>query len=170
MPPTSHRKAAIVAAHPNEFADGSIVRVEIDFRTQRLDDRLNEVGFTRGLPTLVIWEGVVPYLDDAAVHGTLAALNLLCGKGSMLTLDLWDGTGGHGAFAPLRRLGARAIALIGEPVTYGVSEVAIDPLLGEYGFTLTDLADAHELARRHATGGRRSFEGLYVVAAAMTPP
>lgn len=169
LPPLSQRKAAIVAAHPKVFGGGSIRRVEIDFRTQTLDARLGAVGFARNEPTFVVWEGVVPYLDTAAVESTLAALAGLCGTGSVLTLDLWDGTGGPGPLAPLRRLGARAVALIGEPVTFGVAPAAVDALLGGYNFAVIDLADANSLADRYATGGRRSFESLYVVASGFGP-
>lgn len=165
LPPLSRRKAAIVAAHPSRFGHTSIHRVEIDFRTQALADRLDSAGFARAARTFVVWEGVVPYLDSSAVDATLSALGSLCGAGSVLALDLWDGTGGPGPLAPLRRLGARAIALIGEPVTFGVVPSAASALLGEHGFEVIDAADARELADRYATAARRSFESLYVVAA-----
>jgi methyltransferase (TIGR00027 family) len=169
LPPLSQRKAAIVAAHPDVFGGGAIHRVEIDFRTQTLESRLDAAGFARHEPTFVVWEGVVPYLDTPAVEATLTALATLCGTGSVLALDLWDGAGGRGPLAPVRRLGARAIALIGEPVTFGVAPTAVDALLGGYGFAVTDRADAGALAARYATGGRRSIESLYVVASECGP-
>jgi methyltransferase (TIGR00027 family) len=168
LPPLSRRKAAMVAARPAEFAGTSIVRVEIDFRRQALADVLGDAGFAYGARTFVIWEGVAPYLDAAAVDATLASLREVCGPGSMLAMDLWAGTGGPGPLAPVRRLGARAIALIGEPVTFGVVEPAAHSLLAEHGFQITDLADATTLADRYATGGRRSFESLYVLAARLS--
>jgi methyltransferase (TIGR00027 family) len=164
LPPLSRRKAAIVAAH-DEFTVNSIVRVEIDFRTQTLADRLATAGFASGAPTFVVWEGVVPYLDSDAVEATLSTLAGVCGAGSTLALDLWDATGGPGPLAPVRRLGARAIALVGEPVTYGVAPTAVTDLLAEYGFAVIDLADAATLTRRYATVGRQSVESLYAVAA-----
>jgi methyltransferase (TIGR00027 family) len=165
LPPLSRRKAAIVAAHPDRFAPGSYVRVEIDFRRQSLGEVLAPAGFTVGAPTFVIWEGVAPYLDADAVDTTLEALHTLCGAGSVLAMDLWDGVGGPGALAPLRRFGARAIALLGEPVTFGVRPEAAPQLLHRHGFDLVDLADAGVLAARYSTAGRRSFESLYVLAA-----
>lgn len=168
LPPLSRRKADIVAAHPARFARGSIVRVEIDFRRQALADVLGAAGFAYGAKTFVVWEGVAPYLDAAAVDGTLSALRAVCGPGSVLAMDLWDGTGGPGPLAPVRRLGARAIALIGEPVTFGVVPSAARSLLAEHCFEITDLADATTLATRYATSGRRSFESLYVLAARLT--
>jgi methyltransferase (TIGR00027 family) len=165
LPPLSRRKADIVAAHSAQFAGGSIVRVEIDFRRQALAEVLRAAGFAYGARTFVVWEGVAPYLDAEAVDGTLSSLRAVCGPGSVLAMDLWDGTGGPGLLAPVRRLGARAIALIGEPVTFGIVASAAHSLLAEHGFEVCDLADATTLATRYATGGRRSFESLYVLAA-----
>jgi methyltransferase (TIGR00027 family) len=165
LPPLSRRKAAVVADHAARFDGGSYVRVEIDFRRQALADVLPASGFVTGARTFVVWEGVAPYLDAVAVDGTLTALRTLCGTGSVLAMDMWDGTGGPGPLAPLRRLGARAIALIGEPVTFGAPPEGVHRLLAQHGFSMSDLADAATLADRYATGGRRSFESLYVLAA-----
>lgn len=167
LPPMSRRKAAIVAAHPDRFAADAYTRVEIDFRRQGLADVVPDAGFVSGASTFVVWEGVAPYLDEVAVETTLDALRTLCGPGSVLAMDLWDGTGGPGPFAPLRRLGARAIALVGEPVTFGAAPVAARHLLHRHGFAVTDLAEADELTTRYATAGRRSFESLYVLAACL---
>jgi methyltransferase (TIGR00027 family) len=168
LPPLSRRKADVVTAHRESFGDSSVVRVEIDFRTQTLAARLAPAGFESGKPTFVVWEGVAPYLDSAAVDATLSALGALCGAGSTLALDLWDGTGGPGLLAPVRRLGAWAIALLGEPVTFGVAPSAVSPLLGEHGFAVVDLADASQLTSRYATLHRKSFESLYAVAATLS--
>ncbi len=168
LPPLSRRKAAVIAEHSARFGAGSYVRVEIDFRRQALADVLAAAGFASGARTFVAWEGVAPYLDSAAVDATLAALRTICGTGSVLAMDMWDGTGGPGPLAPLRRLGARAIALIGEPVTFGAPPEGMHRVLSRHGFAMSDLADAPTLAHRYATGGRRSFESLYVLAARLS--
>lgn len=165
LPPLSRRKAAVVAAHPAAFTPGSVVRVEMDFERQRLPEVLRDAGFAAGARTFVVWEGVAPYLDGEAVGGTLGALAEVCGSGSVLAMDLWDGIGGSGRLAPLRRLGARAIALVGEPVTFGAVPAAARALLAGHGFGVTDLAGADGLSERYATAGRRSIESLYVLAA-----
>ncbi len=168
LPALSRRKAAIIAAHPDRFAADAYTRVEIDFRRQSLPDVLGPAGFAAGARTFVVWEGVAPYLDAAAVDGTFEALRTMCGPGSTLAMDLWDGAGGSGPLAPLRRLGARAIALVGEPVTFGAAPDAARHLLHRHGFTVTDLADTGALATRYATAGRRPVESLYVLAADLT--
>jgi len=165
LPPLSRRKAEIVASHPEHFGHASIHRVEIDFRTQSLADQLGGAGFVAGRPSFVVWEGVAPYLSADAVSATLAALGSLCGEGSVLAMDMWDGAGGSGPLAGLRRLGALSIALVGEPVTFGVQPDAIGGVLGPHGFTVADLAESAEMTARYATLGRRAPQSVYVLAA-----
>ena len=100
LAPLSRRKAAIVAAQRRRCsAHASIERVEIDFRTQSLTDRLAGRRFRRAArPTFVVWEGVSMYLTRAAVDGTLAALRRLCGPGSVLAMDYWQHVGGPRAY------------------------------------------------------------------------
>lgn len=167
LPPLSRRKAAVVAAHPDRFGHASVRRVEIDFRTQSLAERLDATGFSRGARTFVVWEGVAPYLDAPAVDTTLDAIRAVCGPGSEVAVDLWDRTGGPGPLAGLRRLGARAIALVGEPVTFGMPPAEAPALLGAHGLEVTDLAVAPELTARYATDGRRCIESIYVLTAGL---
>jgi methyltransferase (TIGR00027 family) len=166
LPPLSRRKAGIVRAHPELFGRTSIHRVEIDFRTQSLADQLAGSGFAPRRPTFVTWEGVAPYLSADAVQATLAALGTLCGVGSTLVMDLWDGSEGTDRLSAVRRLGARTIALIGEPVTFGLPTERLADLLAPAGFVTADLATGAELTSRYATLGRISPESTYVVAAA----
>ncbi|MGH8960530.1 MAG: SAM-dependent methyltransferase [Jatrophihabitantaceae bacterium] len=165
LPPLSRLKAEIVAAHPDLFVGNSIRRVEIDFRTESLADRLLDSGFTVGVRTFVVWEGVSMYLSRLAVSATLGTLREICGSGSTLAMDFWHEPGGLHPFDQVRRAAAQAIRLIGEPVTFGLPpEHAVD-FLDKHGFAVADLAESDELARRHATAGRRSEKSVYVVAA-----
>ncbi len=166
LPPASRRKAAIVAGHPVVFGPPRVRRVEIDFRTQSLADRLAGTGFVVGAPTFVVWEGVAPYLSREAVVSTLSALYGLCGAGSTLTTDLWDGVGGPGRTAPLRRLASRSVSLVGEPLTFGMPMTQVGAFLDEHGWAVTDLLDSGALADRYATDGRRCEPSVYVLAAA----
>ncbi|MGN6606698.1 MAG: SAM-dependent methyltransferase [Jatrophihabitans sp.] len=165
LPPLSRRKAAIVAAHPEVFGHTRVRRVEIDFRTQSLAERLLESGFAVGARTFVVWEGVTPYLDRPAVEGTLATLGDVCGQGSTLTLDFWQRLPAVTTGGRLREAAARSFALIGEPLTFAVTPDDAAKLLGSHGFTVADLADHRELESRYSTGGRASEASTYVVAA-----
>ncbi len=164
LAPLSRRKAAVVAANAALFAHASIERVEIDFRTQTLPDRLAGTGFVTGAPTFVVWEGVSMYLTRAAVDGTLAALAALCGPGSVLAMDYWQRVGGVGGY-PLRLAAERGMRLIGEPIGFAVAADAVPSVLGPHGFVVDDVAEADEMTARYATGGRRCDPGMYVVAA-----
>jgi methyltransferase (TIGR00027 family) len=167
LPPLSRRKAAIVAAHAELFGHASVHRVEIDFRTQSLADRLAGSGFAPGAPTFVVWEGVSMYLSRAAVDGTLAALAALCGPGSVVAMDFWQRVGGAGGYS-FRLAAERAMRLIGEPITFPIDAAAVPGLLGPHGFDVRDLADGAELTSRYATGGRRCDPGMYVLAAVLS--
>ena len=165
LAPLSRRKASVVAAHPELFADTRIRRVEIDFRSDSLADRLLASGFAVGARTFVVWEGVSMYLDRATVCSTLHTLHELCGAGSTLATDFWYEVDGHAPMDLLRRAGARAVRLVGEPVTFGVPPGAVADLLGAHGFTTYDIVQAPELAVRYSTQGRPTEKSVYAVAA-----
>ena len=165
LPPLSRRKAGIVASHPEVFGRIAINRVEIDFRTQDLADVLAAAGFARGARTYVAWEGVGPYLTRAAVSATLETLRDLCGPGSIVAMDFWDGIGGTGLLAPVRRLGAAAIGLVGEPVTFGMRPDSAVEFLDVHGATVVDLVQHNELAARYSTDHRKCEKSVYVLAA-----
>jgi hypothetical protein len=80
-------------------------------------------------------------------------------------MDLWHPIEGPGAADHVRRLGARAIRLIGEPVTFGLSPTEAPAFLGAHGFDVVDLVESDELAARYATDGRHSEKSVYVLAA-----
>ncbi|HKC29073.1 MAG TPA: SAM-dependent methyltransferase [Jatrophihabitans sp.] len=164
LPPLSRRKAAIVAAHREMFGHTSVHRVEIDFRTQTLTDRLAGSGFTSGAPTFVVWEGVSPYLTRTAVNDTLAAVRQVCGTGSVLAMDFWQRVGRIGVYA-LRLALERSMGLIGEAIGFTVPPSSVGALLDGHGFEVIDVADGAEMTARWATGGRSCDPGLYVVAA-----
>jgi methyltransferase (TIGR00027 family) len=163
--PLSRRKAEIVAAQPARFAGNRINRVEIDFRTDSLAERLTESGFAIGAKTFVAWEGVSMYLSRLAVADTLDTLSEVCGRGSTLAMDFWHRLPGVGPGTALRRLGARAIALIGEPITFGVAPADVAGFLDVHGFEVVDLVQSREMAARYSTGGRPCEESVYVLAA-----
>ncbi|GAB2471376.1 class I SAM-dependent methyltransferase [Jatrophihabitans fulvus] len=165
LPPLSRLKRRVVAAHPEVFAAGRVHSVEIDFNTQTLGDRLAGSPWRTGARTVVVWEGVAMYLDADAVRGTLTALQELCGRGSLLTMDAFQRLSGRRPVDNARRAGVRGLAVIGEPVTWAVTAERIGAVLGEAGFAVEDLATADVATARYATAGRRCDEGLYTLAA-----
>src|SRR5579875_1044259 len=164
LAPLSRRKAGLVASRPDLFGHATIRRVEIDFQTEALADRLAAQGFTAGTPTFVAWEGVSMYLERAALDATLGALASVCGPGSVVAMDFWQWVGRMGGY-PLRLAVQRGMRLIGEPLTCAVRSDAVADVFAPHGFAVADLADGPELTARYATGGRRCDPGMYVVAA-----
>jgi methyltransferase (TIGR00027 family) len=167
LAPLSRRKAAIIASNPELFAHASVHRVEIDFRTQSLPERLAGSGFVPGAATFVVWEGVSMYLTRAAVMDTLGALASVCGSGSVLAMDYWQRVRGRRMYDQIRHVGERAIRLIGEPITFAIDPTHAESMLSTTGFDVVDLAKADEMTARYATAGRHCDDGMYVVAAGL---
>jgi methyltransferase (TIGR00027 family) len=165
LPPLSRAKAELVASRPDVFGPPRVHRVEVDFQTDSLDERLRAGGLRAGAPTVVVWEGVAPYLPPQAVTATLDTLAGLCGPGSRLGMDLWDG-GGPGVPGALRRAVAQSFRLVGEPVRSGLPVDDARRLLAAHGWDVDDVADAGVLTERYATDGRISERSLYVLSAA----
>jgi O-methyltransferase involved in polyketide biosynthesis len=122
-------------------------------------------AFSVGARTFVAAEGVSMYLSAAAVGATLETIREICGSGSVLAMDFWQHPAGMSPLDHARRLGARAIALIGEPVTFALPAAAAAGFLADYRFAAFDLAQSRELSERYATDGRHCDPSLYVLAA-----
>ncbi|MGI8677412.1 MAG: class I SAM-dependent methyltransferase [Jatrophihabitans sp.] len=165
LAPLSRRKRQVVDDHPELFDRGRMTSIEIDFRTQSLEGQLAGSGFRPSVPTFVVWEGVSMYLTRAAIIDTLGALAGLCGQGSVLAMDYWQTVLGVGPYAQLRRVGQRAMGLIGEPIGFSIASARVGELLEPSGFEVVDLATADTMTTRYATAGRRCDDGMYVVAA-----
>jgi methyltransferase (TIGR00027 family) len=162
----SRAKAATIAKHADQFPDANVVRVEIDFETDQLDDVLTAAGFRAGAPTFLTWEGVPMYLTRAAVKATLAAVWEVSGPGSSIAHDMWHLVDDPGAMGTARRLAPGALSFIGEPVTFAIHPEEMDHFLGRQGFRITDLMTAPDLQARYAPGERAlSDASLYVLVA-----
>lgn len=161
----SQAKAATVAKHADQLPTANVVRVEIDFEVQRLQDVLPAAGFAVGAPTFFTWEGVPMYLTRAAVKSTLDAVHELGGDGSQLAHDMWHLVDDPGPLGTARRSAPNALSLIGEPVTFGVHPEDYEQLLARHGFRVRDLAMASELQDRYAAGAAAVDDSLYVLIA-----
>jgi methyltransferase (TIGR00027 family) len=171
LAPISRAKAATIAKHQEQFPDANVVRVEIDFESQALDDVLAGAGFTVGGASFFIWEGVPMYLTRAAVTATLDAVHELSADGSQIAHDMWYLVDDPGPLGTARRSAPSALSLIGEPVTFGVHPEDYDHLLRRHGFRIVDLALASELQARYAPGSRAALDdSLYVLTAERTTP
>jgi methyltransferase (TIGR00027 family) len=162
----SQAKAATIAKNVDLFPATNVVRVEIDFETQKLDATLSEAGFAVGARTFFTWEGVPMYLTRAAVKATLDAVWNMSGPGSMIAHDMWHHVDDPGPMGTARRLAPAALSFIGEPVTFFIHPEDMGDFLARHGFQITDLAMAGDLQDRYARGERALVdESMYVLAA-----
>jgi methyltransferase (TIGR00027 family) len=104
-----------------------------DFEKDDFLDSLVEVGFDTGAPALIVWEGVVPYLTEAAVRGTLRRIADGCEPRTVLLFDYLMKRMAHGVDLPEKDQQAREMVEgLGEPVQFGINEPV--KLLYEQGF------------------------------------
>jgi methyltransferase (TIGR00027 family) len=61
--------------------------VTVNFEKDSLDDALERAGHRSGEPTFFIWEGVVMYLTDEAVRGTLRVVSARSAPGSRIVIN-----------------------------------------------------------------------------------
>jgi methyltransferase (TIGR00027 family) len=87
--------------------------VAVDLTREELASALRAAGHDPDSPTVWIWEGVIMYLDDAALRGTLGAIRSASGPDSMLIAHYYEPPLREGFF---RRLMRRSVlSWFGEP-------------------------------------------------------
>jgi methyltransferase (TIGR00027 family) len=125
-----------------------IVRVPIDFLTDKPEERLRESGYAPGARTLFIWEGVTNYLDQASVDATFETFARSPeGSWVIFTYVHIDALSGQFPAPGLVNLLAR-LRRIGEAWTFGFHPDAVSDYLARRGFRLlADLGAAEYRAR-----------------------
>lgn len=168
-PATARRKREILAEHTDRLADPeNVTRVEVDFRTDDLTERLVAAGFDPERPCFFVWEGVSMYLTREQVKGTLRTLRALAAPGSALAIDFWFLLDDPSLFSTVHRAGAHALHFLGEPITFSIHPEDAAALLATLGWEARDVATAEELERRYVPDGRRVSPANYVLSAART--
>lgn len=119
--------------------------VACDFEHQDPIDRLAATGFATDDVALVIWEGVVPYLTEAAVRATAARLAHGLDPRTLLAFDfvgknLVEGRKLNDGDEATRAM----VADVGEPLRFGTNDVL--PLLAGAGFRWVRALNFDELA------------------------
>lgn len=118
--------------------------VTCNFEREDPIERLAATGFELREPALVIWEGVVPYLTEAAVRATASRLATLDPR-SLVAFDfvgkkLATGQGLRAEDEHTRTY----VGELGEPIRFGSDDIL--PLLSECGFRWVRSLDFNELA------------------------
>jgi len=103
-----------------------------DFEREDPVERLVANGFRTDEPSLVIWEGVVPYLTEAAVRATATRLAEALPR-MLLAFDFVGKKLGEGvAIKDKDRAMRDYVGDLGEPIRFGANHIV--PLLAECGY------------------------------------
>lgn len=118
-----------LAGYPIENAE----YVSCDFEREDFLDRLSASRFDPSVPTTVIWEGVTPYLTEAAVRATLRRIASGMAPESAVVFDHLGKKIVQGNVADERDLASREfVGALGEPLRWGCDDVL--PVLFDEGF------------------------------------
>jgi methyltransferase (TIGR00027 family) len=131
---------------------GALHWVPVDFSRDRLGEALDAAGHAARTPTTWVWEGVVPYLTEAEVDATVAAVAARSAAGSTLVVNYQQ----PGAGAVVGRLFAQAMLLLArtrspwrdEPRRSSWTAATMGELVARHGLTVTADEDTLTIARR----------------------
>jgi methyltransferase (TIGR00027 family) len=118
----------------------------VDFTRDDLGSALAAAGFDASVPTTWVWEGVIMYLDDAAMRGTLRELRRLSAAGSTLIAHYHEpAVNQPRAVGLLRRL---VLSSLGEPQIGLRSQSTMQDELTSAGWSVLEDAGLPEQAAR----------------------
>ncbi len=142
-PATQAAKREVVAKLPGYPVEAARY-VSCDFGSEDPVDRLVANGFDRSEPALIVWEGVVMYLPEAAIRATATRLAEALHPQSVVAFDTF---GKRFATAPALGNDQQAhsfVGQLGEPMLFGTDDIL--PLLYDCGFRWIRSRDFNELA------------------------
>jgi methyltransferase (TIGR00027 family) len=169
-PATQAEKRARLAALAG-YPTGAATYVACDFEHDDPIERLADAGLSRGEPALVIWEGVVPYLTEAAVRATATRLATGLDPRSLVAFDYIGKNFATGTKINAADLEVRSyVGELGEPIRFGIDDVL--PLLYDCGFRWVRTLDFNELALElvHDYQRERKFRFQRIALAAPRTP
>lgn len=113
----------------------NVTYAPIDFNTQDLGEVLAKVGFQKNQKTFFIWEGVVYYLDPAAVESTLQFIAKNAAPGSSVLFDYLPPSVVNGTHTknPYAKIVADYVRKLGEPFTCGIEPASSGAFLKKQG-------------------------------------
>ncbi len=169
--PATHR-AKRVGVDRIGAARGNLRLLGIDLAANPLPDALARAGWDSGARSVVVAEGILMYLDEAAVVDFLTAVHRTTGPGSLLVFTwMRGGAGGRPDMGVYGRVLATAVALLGEPFRWAVPDhETLADVLAARGFAYVPDPQRCDLVRRYLApaglpdGGESALPELMAVA------
>ena len=112
---------------------GNLVHVPVDFEREEAGACLARAGFLPDAPSFFAWLGVVPYLTEPAIFGTLGWIGSLPG-GARVVFDYGNPPAPGEALTGGRAVLARRVEAAGEAFRTSFETQALHARLGELGF------------------------------------
>lgn len=132
--------------------------VACDFEEDDFVRALEEAGFDAGVPAVLVWEGVIYYLEEEAARSTLRRLPTELDPRSLLIFDYLNSNMAKSSprLRPEDRAMKGIIEELGEPMKFGIDDVT--PLMAESGYRFVRTVSFDELALQYTgTYERRRF-------------
>lgn len=154
-----HPATAAARAERGPAESHNVRRVDVDFAVDDFTERLSVAGFRWDRPAVFLWEGVTMYLPRAAVEQTLGRIAERSAAGSRIGFDLVLGRA-WGEMPWRERVSRRVLGLMREPVSAGIPEAEVAPLV-----TGTGLHIRRRIPIREAPGGAMAWPDMLLVEA-----
>lgn len=116
-----------------DYAPPAVAYVACDFESDDFLERLAAAGFDREDAALFVWEGVVPYLTEAAVRSTLERVARECRRAAVVFDTLGKRMVERRDISERDALSMEIVDDLGEPVIFGINHTI--GLVAECGFT-----------------------------------
>ena len=131
----------------------NVAYAPIDFNTQDLGRVLAKVGYKKDQKTLFIWEGVVMYLDAAAVESTLQFIAKNASAGSSVVFDYMPPSVVEGTYTkdPYAIHVADFVKSQGEPFTFGINPDKASAFLKKQGLKQVSNIGHDDMVKRYMT-------------------
>ena len=131
----------------------NVTYAPIDFNTQDLGQVLAKVGYQKDQKTLFIWEGVVMYLDAAAVESTLQFIAKNSSAGSSVVFDYMPPSVVEGTYTkdPYAIHVADFVKSQGEPFTFGINPDKSSTFLKKQGLKQVSNIGHGDMVKRYMT-------------------
>lgn len=153
-PATQSAKAQALRGEP---ARSRLELLPVDFTQQTLRERLPEAAsFDPTVPTVVVCEGVLPYLDVAEARALFASLVELFGAGVtvIFTFVAERSPTGRQPFGPLLKV---MLTVWGESVRLRIEPEALRELVEGEGLTVSTITQTEKLLETYGAEGYRGL-------------